>query len=375
VADTSKLELKALDLLKQGDLSGAHRALLEILSIRPNDQALKNRIAQVEHIMAQRQQSQQKMHQEPLRYAVAYIKAGRLTEGLQLLRDALARDPTNVKLRELALEVARKLQSEVAARPGPIPTPAPQMQLPGADPLRAKREAEERARREAEARQRRDYEDRARREAEERAKREAEDRARREAEDWARREAAERAKKEAAERIRKEAEDRVRREAEDRMRREADERARREAEERSKREAEARIKREAEERVRREAEAKAKREAEERARREAEERARREAEERARREADERARREAEERARREAEERARKDAELRARSRPLGPPSVGPRSGEAVPPMDANRARPTARDAGPARPSVSNGKIALLQTFLKRIEERRRRF
>jgi hypothetical protein len=350
VADPSKLEHLALDLLKRGDLPGAHRTLLELAQLRPNDQALRGRITQVEAIIAQRQESQQRIQAEPLRYALAYLKAGRLAEGLQLLRDALARDPTNVKLRELALEVARKLQAQVATRAGPIPTPAPQMALPGADPMRARREAEERTKREAE--------DRARREAEERARQEAEERARRDA----------------AERARREASERIRREAEERVRRDAEERARREAEA-------ARLKREAEERARREAEERARREAEERARREAEERVRRDAEQRARRDAEAaRLKRAAEERARREAEEQARREAggaRERISARSGDAPAAFQPSKAGAPEAELRaRARLDApgRDAGTLRRSARDARVAILEGLLKKIEARRRR-
>src|SRR5689334_20821930 len=103
--DASKLEHQALELLKRGDLAGAYDTLNALLQLRPNDQALRSRIRQVETIIQQRNESQARVQAEPLRYAHAYIQAGRLAEGLQLLRGALARDPSNQKLRELALEV------------------------------------------------------------------------------------------------------------------------------------------------------------------------------------------------------------------------------------------------------------------------------
>ena len=44
-------------------------------------------------LIKQREQAQERIHAEPLRYAHAYIKAGRLAEGLQLLR---ATRPSNL---------------------------------------------------------------------------------------------------------------------------------------------------------------------------------------------------------------------------------------------------------------------------------------
>ncbi|MCK6545668.1 hypothetical protein L6R52_07345, partial [Myxococcota bacterium] len=139
--DASKLEQQALELLKRGDLPGAHQTLTALLQLRPNDQGLRARIKQVESILQQRAESQARIQAEPLRYAHAYIQAGRLAEGLQLLRGALAKDPSNQRLRELALEVARRLQAQVQAQqqktPGDVQAPrpsGPQAPLLGSQP-------------------------------------------------------------------------------------------------------------------------------------------------------------------------------------------------------------------------------------------------
>jgi hypothetical protein len=328
------LEQQALEELRRGDLKGAHRTLSVLLQHRPDDVALQRRIQQVEHLVQQRES---RIQAEPLRYAHAYIQAGRLAEGLQLLRSALARDPQNQRLRELALEVARRLKDQVQGQQGPLtpgaghagakapgsspaappmqgfgPAPgqaAPSARIPGSSPAHppvpmapaftgapyaGAQQAPSRLPPkaagvdpaiEAKARQevalRRDADERARKEALEKSKRESEERARREAEVRARQDAEDRAKRDAAEKARREAEERARREAEERARREAEERARREAEERARREAEERLKREAAERARREAEARAQAEREAEDRRQKAERDRREAEQRA----------------------------------------------------------------------------------------------
>ena len=138
------LEQQALEELRRGDLRAAHRTLSILLQHRPDDVALQRRIQQVEHLVQQREA---RIQAEPLRYAHAYIQAGRLAEGLQLLRSALARDPQNQRLRELALEVARRLKDQVqskerrpltpsagspplAARPGASPFTGAEMALP-----------------------------------------------------------------------------------------------------------------------------------------------------------------------------------------------------------------------------------------------------
>ncbi|MCA9555696.1 MAG: tetratricopeptide repeat protein, partial [Myxococcales bacterium] len=134
------LEQQALEQLRRGDLRAAHQTLAVLLRHRPADVALRRRIQQVESLIRQREETQARIQAEPLRYAHAYIQAGRLAEGLQLLRAALARDPNNERLRTLALQVARKLREQV-------PAEAPAQAV---DP-EAQRRAAERARREAEA--------------------------------------------------------------------------------------------------------------------------------------------------------------------------------------------------------------------------------
>ncbi|MEO1334307.1 MAG: hypothetical protein AAFV29_01630, partial [Myxococcota bacterium] len=135
------LEQHALEQLRRGDLRAAHQTLSTLLRYRPNDSQLRNRILQVEHLVKQREEAQARIQAEPLRYAHTYIQAGRLVEGLKLLRAALAKDPSNQRLRELALDVAARLRSqtdEPSKRPPtmakPASSPADALVLPAPEP-------------------------------------------------------------------------------------------------------------------------------------------------------------------------------------------------------------------------------------------------
>ncbi len=258
------LEQQALEELRRGDLRGAHRTLNTLLQFRPSDAALRRRITQVEQLVRQREDAQARIQAEPLRYAHAYIQAGRLAEGLQLLRAALARDPNNARLRELALQVARRLREQVQGG-----SQAPTQPPAAVDPRAAEQQRAE-AERRAEA---------GRAAALQRA--EAERRAQAERQEAARRAEAQRLEAERREVQRLEAERQRRAEAERREaeRREAERQqvARREAErqEAARREAEQAARREAErqEAARQEAARRQVEEAAEAARREAEDRA------------------------------------------------------------------------------------------------------
>ncbi len=140
------LEQRALEQLRRGDLRAAHQTLSTLCRLRPDDSQLRNRILQVEQLVRQREEAQVRIQAEPLRYAHAYIQAGRLVEGLKLLRAALAKDPANQRLRELALEVAARLRKQVEEPgrlrsaelpygapmppPSPVPSPPPPPILP-----------------------------------------------------------------------------------------------------------------------------------------------------------------------------------------------------------------------------------------------------
>ncbi len=130
VVDQVALEKGALEQLRRGDLRGAFGTLTILLRHRPNDGALQRRIQQVEALIRQREDAQHRIQAEPLRYAHAYIQAGRLAEGLQLLRAALSRDPNNARLRELALEVARRLRTQVQKRQSTTPSGTPRGATP-----------------------------------------------------------------------------------------------------------------------------------------------------------------------------------------------------------------------------------------------------
>ncbi len=152
------LEQHALEQLRRGDLRSAHQTLSTLLRYRPNDAQLRNRIQQVEHLVKQREEAQARIQAEPLRYAHAYIQAGRLVEGLKLLRAALAKDPGNQRLRDLALEVAGRLrqQAEASGRPD-LARATADLATPGAPNgtnEASRQEAVQRARRSAEVRAR-----------------------------------------------------------------------------------------------------------------------------------------------------------------------------------------------------------------------------
>lgn len=105
------LEREALDQLRRGDLRGAYGTLTLLCELRPDDPELKRRRSQVQVLLERRSETRARMEAEPLRFAHAYIKAGRMGEGLRLLRAALARDPDNARLRDLALQVAKRLRA------------------------------------------------------------------------------------------------------------------------------------------------------------------------------------------------------------------------------------------------------------------------
>lgn len=119
MSQQAALEQQALEQLRRGDLRSAHGTLKLLAQLRPGDPGIRRRIAQVEQLVHQRDEAQNRIQAEPLRYAHAYIKAGRLAEGLQLLRSALAKDPHNERLRDLALEVARRLRKQQDGTQGP----------------------------------------------------------------------------------------------------------------------------------------------------------------------------------------------------------------------------------------------------------------
>ena len=128
------LEQHALEQLRRGDLRAAHQTLSTLLRYRPNDSQLRNRIQQVEHLVRQREEAQARIQAEPLRYAHAYIQAGRLVEGLKLLRAALAKDPGNQRLRDLALDVAARLRRQAEAPNGSRLPAAPSSDRPSNGP-------------------------------------------------------------------------------------------------------------------------------------------------------------------------------------------------------------------------------------------------
>jgi tetratricopeptide (TPR) repeat protein len=157
--DAAELERRALEELRKNDLDGARGTLTALLQLRPRDQRLRERIAQIDRHIAKRNEMQAQIRADPLRYAKAYIQAGRLAEGLQLLRQVLAQDPDNHPVRELALDVARRLRQAGQSTGVPEPaTPSAGSQapraFPEAAPIRQEREAAEaRARAEEAARQ------------------------------------------------------------------------------------------------------------------------------------------------------------------------------------------------------------------------------
>ncbi|MEO1233160.1 MAG: tetratricopeptide repeat protein [Myxococcota bacterium] len=110
------LEREALEQIRRGDLRGARGTLAMLCQLRPSDPQIRRRLSQVEDLIQRRELAKQRVASEPLRYAHAYIKAGRLQDGLKLLRAALAKDPNNARLRELALQVARRLREDAEAR-------------------------------------------------------------------------------------------------------------------------------------------------------------------------------------------------------------------------------------------------------------------
>ncbi len=276
MATFADLERQALEQLRAGDLRGARGTVLVLLQHRPDDERWRGRLTQIEEHLRRQLSVQKSIKEDPVRFAQTYIRAGRLAEGLQLLRNALAKDPSNDAVRELALDVARQLRD---ARQG-IAADAPVRS-------EARRQAEEEARAAAEAEARRQAEEEARAEAEAEARRQAEEEARAEAEAEARRQAEEEARAAAEAEARRQAEERARAAAEAEARRQAEEvaaaeaEARRQAEERARAAAEAEARRQAEEEARAAAEAEARRQAEERARAAAEAEARRQAEEKA----------------------------------------------------------------------------------------------
>jgi hypothetical protein len=131
----AELEQQALSQLRVGDLVGAHRSLVALLHHRPDDRALSRRIQQVEALLQQRKVPEPAVSaSEPLTQAYQCIRDGHLAQGLRLLRVAIERDPSNERLRQLALEVARRLQSQGLAAAVPrMPTPP----VPAADPVPA----------------------------------------------------------------------------------------------------------------------------------------------------------------------------------------------------------------------------------------------
>ena len=177
--DAAELERRALEELRKNDLDGARGTLTALLQLRPRDQRLRERIAQIDRHIAKRNEMQAQIRADPLRYAKAYIQAGRLAEGLQLLRQVLAQDPDNHPVRELALDVARRLRQAGQSTGVPEPaTPSAGSQapraFPEAAPIRQEREAAEaRARAEEAARQEREAAE-ARARAEEAARQERE---------------------------------------------------------------------------------------------------------------------------------------------------------------------------------------------------------
>lgn len=112
MSQQAALERQALEQLRRGDLRGARGTLTMVAQLRPDDVRIRRRLEQVDALIAKREDARTRMEAEPLQYAHAYIKAGRLEEGLRLLRAALAKDPENARLRELALEVARRIKRD-----------------------------------------------------------------------------------------------------------------------------------------------------------------------------------------------------------------------------------------------------------------------
>lgn len=117
LSQQAALERQALDQLRRGDLRGARGTLGVLSELRPADDRVTRRLAQVEALIDKRESARARIASEPLRFAHAYIKSGRLEEGLKLLRAALAQDPGNARLRELALQVARRLKQRAEDAP------------------------------------------------------------------------------------------------------------------------------------------------------------------------------------------------------------------------------------------------------------------
>ena len=110
LANDVELERDALLRLREGDLHGAYRVLSILATRRPADDQLRQRIRQIEALIARQSDAQPRMAAEPLRYAHAYIKAGRLEEGLRFLHQALNQDPSNDRVRDLARQVSERIQ-------------------------------------------------------------------------------------------------------------------------------------------------------------------------------------------------------------------------------------------------------------------------
>ncbi|MBX2813811.1 MAG: hypothetical protein KTR25_18480 [Myxococcales bacterium] len=112
LAQEVELEREALKRLRAGDLQGAHDALTDLELRRPQDSRLRQRIEQIEQLLARQIEVHTKMLQEPLRYAHAYIKSGRLKDGLKFLKMAAAKYPSNGRIQQLAQQIEAKLHQQ-----------------------------------------------------------------------------------------------------------------------------------------------------------------------------------------------------------------------------------------------------------------------
>lgn len=131
------MERQALEQLRKGDLRAARGTLSILAKLRPDDEKLRRRLDQVTELIEKRRDAHDKMQSEPLRYAHAYIKAGRLEEGLRLLRAAIVKDPDNDRLRTLAVQVARRIKASGRLGPAAGTVKEPQAPISQRDKLEA----------------------------------------------------------------------------------------------------------------------------------------------------------------------------------------------------------------------------------------------
>lgn len=117
LAQEVELERAALQYLRVGDLKSAHQVLVSLEQRHPQRARLRQRIEQLESLIARHEASRARMESEPLRYAHAYIKVGRLREGLQFLRAAWAKDASNDRLKQLVQLVESRLEPELYPNP------------------------------------------------------------------------------------------------------------------------------------------------------------------------------------------------------------------------------------------------------------------